>query len=749
MSKNFELLGLLQHDSGKTVFQSPLSEASPECLPSSCREPRRLADLESHGWMHALFALQKHWRLSAFFAVCVFGSVAIATVLTKPMFEPTVTLQIDPPGTQAFSLERAPEASNATEYLETQAKTLQSDELALIVIRKLGLDHDAEFVGTPIANQKVVNGADGESAVQLTWAENAALKTFRSRLKVQRDTSSRLVTVSFASHDPRKAEQVANMLVNEFIANSFKTLHESIMESSAWLSRQLDDIRGKMENSNRALVDFQKQTGIADLDANKNTLADQMSELNRQLAAARGDRIQFEATLSKVQSSSAELLPQTRDSLVVQELTQKLAEARVEFSRQQVDYGKNHPALKKLQNQVDQLQLELDLEKHRIFGQLQTSYAAARSRERLLENERISAAERMNQLAQYNALKKEAQTEAELYNSLYARVKEAGIAAGSNSDSIRVIDHARVLSDPSRPRTLLNLGVGLLAAVIGGILIASLREALDTRIRTPEDILNATGIQSISVLPVIRNGDATRSLFGVASLPTLQTGTNGTSRVPRFLLEKPTSAEAEALRSLYTTVMLSPGRRPPRVLLVVSGSAGEGKTTIASNLAIALARRGTTCLADADLRKGVVSSTFGLYERKGLSDLLCSLEDVKDVIMPVPEVPNLAVLPSGRIHQNPGELMANECLSRVVSALRDQFQFVVFDSSPLLPYADGRVLSTLVDGLVFVGRYGVTTRAAIAKSVEVLSAIHAAPILEVVLNGADSTADSEYYGSGY
>jgi succinoglycan biosynthesis transport protein ExoP len=312
-----------------------------------------------------------------------------------------------------------------------------------------------------------------------------------------------------------------------------------------------------------------------------------------------------------------------------------------------------------------------------------------------------------------------------------------------------VIDHARVLSDPSRPRTLLNLGVGLLAAVIGGILIASLREALDTRIRTPEDILNATGIQSISVLPVIRNGDATRSLFGVASLHTLQTGTNGTSRVPRFLLEKPMSAEAEALRSLYTTVMLSPGRRPPRLLLVVSGSAGEGKTTIASNLAIALARRGTTCLADADLRKGVVSSTFGLYERKGLSDLLCSLEDVKDVIMPVPEVPNLAVLPSGRIHQNPGELMANECLSRVVSELRDQFQFVVFDSSPLLPYADGRVLSTLVDGLVFVGRYGVTTRAAIAKSVEVLSAIHAAPILEVVLNGADSTADSEYYGSGY
>jgi succinoglycan biosynthesis transport protein ExoP len=752
MSKNFDLLRLLQEDSRSEGLQSSAPEAFPERRPAPSRQRvERTHDIQSHGWVRMLFILQKHWRLSALFAVLVFGGVAIATLLTKSVYEPAVMLEIDPPGTQAFSLERGPnEASNDAEYLETQAKTLQSDELALTVIRRLGLDHDPDFVDTSKANQNVAKTARAnEVAVQLTSDENAALKTFRSRLKVQRDTSSRLLTVTFASHDPVTAAQVANMLVDEFIKNSFRTLHESIMEASLWLSRQLDDIRVKMEQSNRALVEFQKETGIADLDTNKNTLAEQILELDRQFAAARGDRIQFEALLSKTPNGNPESLPQTGDNLVVQQLTEKVAEARAELSRQQVDYGKNHSAVKKLQSEVDQLQVELDLQKRRIFGQLQTSYAAAQSREQSLEHERKLAATQMNHLAQFNTLKKEAQSETELYNSLYARVKEAGIAAGSNSNSVRVIDHARVLPRPSQPRILLNLGFGLLAAVFGGVMIACVREALDNKVRTPEDILNATGIPSVSVLPVIGNGGAARSALGTPSVHKLKTESNGNRCVSKFLLEKPSSAEAEALRSLYTTVMLSPARRPPRALLVVSGSAGEGKTTIAANLAIALARRGPTCLADADLRKGIVSRTFGLHGRKGLSDLLSGSADVRDVVTQVPEVPNLTILPSGTTYQNPGELMADASVGRVVAALRDWFQFVVFDSPPILPYADGRVLSTLVDGLVFVGRYGMTTRAAIAKSIEVLSAIHAAPILEVVLNGADSIVDSEYYSSGY
>jgi capsular exopolysaccharide synthesis family protein len=718
--------------------------------PSHSDRSQRSRDVEGQGWTRLLSTLQKHWRLSALFGVCVFVGVATATFWTRPVYEPAATLEIDPPGTQAFSLERGGEGSDDAQYLETQAKNLQSDELALAVIRTLGLEHDPDFVDTSRSNQDRADAAQTiEGAVQPEPSESSVLSTFRGRLKVQRDTGSRLVTVSFASHDPRTAAQVANTLVSEFIHNNFAIRHEAIMETSAWLSRQLDDIRSKMDESNRALLTFQKETGIADLDTNKSTLAEQMTELDRQLASAQSDRIQFEALLEKAQEASPESLPQTGDNPVVQQLTQKLAEARAELSKAQVDYGENHPTLKKLQREVDQLQTELDLQKRRILERLQTGYGAAQSRERLLEQQQKLTANQMNQLAQYNTLKKELQTETELYNSLYARVKEAGIAAASNSYNIRIIDHARVLRYPSQPRTLLNLCFGLLAAVLGGVMIACVREALDNRIHTPEDILNATGIPAISVLPVIGEDDAARRPLGTAFAQNLKITGNGNYGAPRFLLDRPNSAESEALRALHTTVMYSRQGRLPQVLLVVSAFAAEGKTTIASNLAIALARRGPTCLADADLRRAGVSHTFGLQARRGLADLLSGSARLQEVITQVPDVPNLSVVPSGTAEQNPGELMTDASICRAVTALRQRFHFVVFDSPPILPFADARVLSTLVDGVIVVVRYGKTTRAAITRSLEVLSEIHAAPILEVVLNGGDSVAsDLQHYRAG-
>jgi len=355
----------------------------------------------------------------------------------------------------------------------------------------------------------------------------------------------------------------------------------------------------------------------------------------------------------------------------------------------------------------------------------------------------------LTEVAQYTSLKNELQTETDLYNTLYARVKEAGIAAGSNSNNVRVIDHARVLQRPTRPRIPLNLAFGLLAAIFGGVMLAFIREALETRIHTTEDILNATGIPNVSVLPVIGEYDAPTGALTTSFANPLKAGTNGHDSVCKFLLDKPTSAEAEALRGLYTTIMLSRGGRPPQVLLVVSGSSGEGKTTIASNLAIALTRRGETCLVDADLRKGDVSRSFGAHTRIGLATVLSGSAEIADVLTPVPGVAKLTILPAGRTDRNPGELMADESMQEVVNALRQRFEFVVFDSPPILSYADGRALSTLVDGLILVGRYGTTTRAAIARSIEMLSAIHSAPILEVVLNGASSSAQSEYYGQPY
>lgn len=749
MSKNFELLRLLQQDSKNKTLQVSSDPVLPERLPDSARERSTwVRATRNKEGMRALATLQKYWRTSVLFALTVFGGTALATFLTKPVYEPTVTLEIDPPGTQAFTLERGALDSNDAEYLETQSKMLDSDELALGVIRKLHLDQDPDFARPPRFRPNVGSTVNvNQTIIELSPQENAALLTFKSRLKVRRDTSSRMISLSFASHDPRTAAQVANELVSEFNDNNFKALHEAILQSSAFLSRQLDDIRAKMNDSSQALVEFQKKTGIVDLDTNKSTLADEVSTLDQQLASARADRIQLEAQLGKAKDGDLESLPQGGNNQLVQNLLQKLADARTELSQAEVDYGKNHPKVKKLQNEIAQLQTELDAQRRRIFQEMKTSYASAQTRERILDGEQDHASRQLSQMAEYNSLKKELQTESDLYNTLYTRVKEAGIAAASKSSNVRLIDHARVLQSPTRPRIALNLGIGFIAALFGGVMLAFIREVLETKIRTPEDILDATGIPSVSVLPMINEHAMEPALSGVV-VHRLKSGKNGNVSVSRFLLDNPSSVEAEAFRGLYTTVALSHGGRPPQTLLVVSGSPGEGKTTIASNLAIALAHRGLTCLVDADMRKGSASRAFGFASsRGGLATVLSGAADIADVIKVVPDVPNLVIVPAGAPDRNPAELMSGEAMHNTMNFLRGQYEFVVFDSPPLLPYADGRVLSTLVDGLIFVGRHGATTRAGMARSIGMLTAIHAAPVLEIVLNGAANDAAGYYYSN--
>ncbi len=696
-------------------------------------------------WLRAVNVLKKHWKLSAVFATAVIATVVTVTFLMKPIYEPVARIEVDPPGTEIFSLQGGNSATTDAEYMETQAQNLQSDALALAVIHRLHLDQSAVFVGDLLKKGKVGQGV-APDGTRLTPAENAALRSFKSRLNVKRDTGSRLIMISFASGDPQLSSTVVNTLLSEFVEISFRTRHDAIMQSTEWLSRQLDDIKKKMEDSNKALADFQRQTGIAPVDDNKSTFTEEMADLQKQYTQAQADRIQLEALLHRVKEATPDTLPQVNANPVVQQLTQKLAEAKAELAQQSVVYGKNHPNVIKLQHQVDTLQSQLNAQRENILSELKTSYAAAKAREGLMSGQMRGTTKQLNEMAQYNALKKEAQANSELYNSLYAKVKEAGIAAASKSSNIRVIDQARVLDSPTRPHRIFNIAVGMLAGIFGGMVLAFVKEGFDNRIHNTEDIRRYTGISAVSILPImntqpgmseskrlrlVRKGER----FGVAE---------------KFLLERPHSPEAEAMRGLHTSIMLSRRGRPPQAVLIASSFPAEGKTTVAVNLAIALAQHGRTCLLDADLRRSGVAGAFGLKYTQGLGDVLIGAIPVEDVFLDVPEVPNLVILPAGPASPNPAQLVCSDQMKDLVRSLRRDFDFVVIDSPPILPYADGRALSPLVDGVVFVGRAGVTTREAMVRSMQLLSEVNAAPVIEVVLNAADiNVPDYRYYKFGY
>ena len=746
MSNNLELVRTPETtiEQIKVPLRYPVTTS--RTLPAPVTNPSPEAD-----WHRVFIVLRRNWHLSAIFLFAVLIATAIVTLAMKPVYEPEAKIELEPPGREIFSLQNGGEGSADTDYLETQAQKLQSDDLAVRVIRALRLDQNQEFAGKLAANAKVAgSNLDTTNAPSLTEPENAALRSFRQRLTVRRDTSSRLVFLKFSSHNPVLAATVVNTLINQYVESSYETRHKAITESSQWLSRELDDIRLKMDQSNRALEDFQKANGVADVGENKSTVAEQMGELDRQLGQAQAEHIQAESYLNQIRQSGADSLPQVRDNLVIQSLVQKLGEARNELAQASVIYGANHPNVKKLHNEVTELQAQIAAQQESIVRELKTNAKASAARERLLSSEIQDTTKELNKVAQYNNLKREAQANAELYNNLYAKIKEAGISAASKSSNVRIVDAARVLDRPTKPRLFFNLAGALAFGLIGGIFIAFAKEHIESRVHTLEDLRKVTGLSSIAMIPEFISATAPRDKRFAVLKPWQLRAPEVRYPAEQFLLSRPNSPEAEAMRALYTSVMLSRPDGPPKALLIASPFQGEGKTTVAINLAIALAQRGKTLLIDCDLRRPGVAPAFGLAANQGLSDLLSRAAKLDDVLVPNENLPNLSILPAGLASTSAPQLTCSSEMRAIVAELRERFDHIVIDSPPILAFSDARALSPLVDGVILVGRSGSTTRQALNRSIELLSEVHSAPVLDVVLNAASTFSLPNYnYGYGY
>lgn len=740
MSRDFELLRKAELG-GKGARRTARRGLLPEIVgPSGNRSlPGGVAPVEQgrsreSEWARALMVVRKRWPVTLLFAAIVVCASAVAVFVIKPEYEPSARLEIDPPGSETFSMQPEGGGSNEAQYLETQTQNLQTDDLAIAVIRNLGLDKHPDFGPKPSVASASVDPS------RLTAAENYALRTFRSRLKVLHDPSSRVITVSMAAHDPQVAAEVTNTLVQTFVDRTLKMRHDAIADSRTWLEGQLEGVRAKVEQSNRDLAAFQKQTGVADIDEGRNTFGDVMADLNKQEAQVKSERAQLGSLIQKARAGGVNSLPQVRENPVVQKLTQNLAEVRTQLAQDLVIYGVNHPNTKKLQSQADELEKQLAIQRKEALDQLQTSYEAARARENLTAGQKKEATATIGQMAEYNNLKKQAQAQAALYNSLLGRVEEAGIAAASQSSNIRVVDSARILDRPTRPHRLQILGLGLFAGLFGGILLAFVRERLDRPLRTPEDVRDWTGITSVSVIPQFA-GNGYRGL-----MKTLAWRPNILPGPAKFLLERPHSPESEAVRSLNTNFVLANAAQP-QAMLVTSALPGEGKTTVAINLALALSQHGRTCLVDADLRRSSVAVTFGVHSAKGLGDVLIGTAQLKDALVSIEDSPNLVILPAGPSSEERAHLVVSMAMKSVMTSLRAQFDFIVVDSAPIMPYADGRALSTVTDAVVFVTRSGITPAHAMARSMELLFEVRSAAVVKVVLNAHDFSARD--YGSYY
>jgi len=655
--------------------------------------------------------------------------------------------------------------------LDKLAQILLSEALASSVFRALRLDHNPEFVSkkdiatwehaaNPAAPALPRSQSERYLQEQInlsnrTPLESAALQAFQKRLSVNPIRNSRLIEVSFTSQNPQLAQQITNMLVTQYIDQSYHTRYATTMEVSDWLSKQLNDLREKLRASNQAVTDYQKRYGLVETDDRDVPLGQLMGEVNRELSEAQARRIESEAYVRMIDMDHTESLPALREDQLYQQLMGRYVDVRTKLAEARAVYGDDNSNVKKLENESSEISGQIDKERSTVVARLRAAYAAGVARETMMlksrEDLKAQMGDASSHMVAYRLLKSEAVADAQLYNTLQGRLSEAGIYAGLKSGNIHVIDLAAKLSKPSGPNRRAIIAAGTMLSAMFSVFLAFVRESLDNKVRTPDDIQSRTGLASLAMLPsanpeprIARWRNLPAGLLGAA-----EQKRQIANSLPKIYSGQGQSVEVDAMRDLRTALMFSRPGSPPRTILITSASAGEGKTTVAMNLAALLSRRNQTCLVECDLRRPVLAQVFGFSGTLGLSHVLVGAIPVEKALVRIPELPGLLVLPSGAGVPNPGDLIASQQMQDLLATLKNRFNFVVIDSAPVIPFSDTRFLSTISDAVVLVARYGFTTHRAIARCAQLLNEVQA-PIVGTVVNDIDlASPDYHYYNYGY
>jgi len=402
--------------------------------------------------------------------------------------------------------------------------------------------------------------------------------------------------------------------------------------------------------------------------------------------------------------------------------------------------------------------VQRDAEQARIVSQVRTAYSAGMAREELMlraiDRLKLQMGDTNGKMVRYRVLKNEAQATADLYNTLLGRLKEAGVYAGLKSSNIRVVDAASLLHAPTTPHRGVIISMGALVSCFFAIALAFVKESLINTVRTPDDIASWAALTSLGMIPLVNTPGTQKSLIlpqdsSREVLTTRRTRQNGKTPSVCLFTGPAGTPEAEALRSLRASIFLSRPGRPSQVMLVASSITGEGKSSMAASLALLLAQRGRTCLVDGDLRRPALTNAFGITGNQGLSQILTGRATLQNSLVRMTGFDNLCLLPVGQLPPSPFDLLASDEMEKLVAALRQEFAFVLIDSPPLIPFADARLLAALVDGVLLVSRYGMTTRRSLVRGTQLLFE-SGAPILGVVINGMNfASADYHYYNYGY
>ena len=687
---------------------------------------------DSAGLMqYARMIARRKWLLLGIALTC--GAVGFGiSKLETPMYQARTSLEIQGPNENFLSIKDLDPASSsgpqaAETYVDTQAHILQDEGFIDKVLTKLAATRSLDGLAGPGLVGRV-KALIGKSEPVKPLPHEAQVSTAARNLSIHSSSSSHVVDILFDAADPKLSADFANTMATELIEQNVNARLEAARRVADSLGHQLGDLKAAYEKSAEQLQDYARATGII-IDADKGSTAaeDKLRQVQEDLSRGQADLSAKQSKYELAKNAPPESLPEVLDNGPLREYQLKYTELRRQLAEMESTFTPTYYKVKTLKAQIAELEATIRKERGNIVDRLRNEYETAARRTKLQEQtynaQSGAVSAEASRFVHYQVLKREVDTNRAMYESALQKVKEAGVAAAIRASNIRVISEAKPALHPYKPRPSLNTAMGLIAGLFLGFVFVFIRESTDRSLRVPGDVSTFLRLPELGAIPSARL-EPSKAMTPRKDWIDLELDLNGKgrktdkrkSKLEMVSCENEGSAMAESFRSALASLwFVGQNGKRPRTFVLTSPNAREGKTTLTSNLGIALANTNRrVLLIDGDIRRPRLHTVFNVANTWGFGNLLeddCPIEDYnfEDIVLKT-SVPGLYILPAGTGDVNISSLRYHERLTDLLMRFKLEFHAVLIDTPPMLEFSDARILGRLSDGVIMVVRASETSR---------------------------------------
>ncbi|MCA1376579.1 MULTISPECIES: Wzz/FepE/Etk N-terminal domain-containing protein [unclassified Bradyrhizobium] len=670
--------------------------------------------------------LRRQWPI---IAVCTGASLALVIVylaMAQPMYTANARIMMDTRQTQV--LDKDSNASSAlidTGYVDSQVEIINSDDLILSVVRRLKLTEDPEFNGSKPGLLSIIIGkltslfGSGEPASQ-ERIEHAVVQQIQKNLRTERVLTTYVLSLSYKARSPDKAAKIANAIANAYLVGALEAKYQSTKRATEWLQQRSLELSEQASASDRAVQTFKAENNI--VGTSRGLMSEQqLSDLNTQLVQARAATAEAKARLDRIDTISDQDVAQSTvtDALnnsVITRLRAQYLDLQAQYADWSRRYGKTHLAAVNLANKMEELRKNIADELRRIADAYRSDYEIAKSREASLEKNVKELVAQAGNKGQAEVKLRDLESAADTYRNLYNNFLEKLQSATQNQSfplsEARLISTATKPDRKSSPRTVLALVGGLVGGLCLGFGAAFARELLSDVLRTPGEVEDELGVKCLGVLPDIRPPTTAGALLSTSAK-------TGPPDLSRYVVDHPFSRFAETLRNIKVSIDVARLTREIKVIGIVSSLPKEGKTTVAANFAQLIALTGhRTVLIDGDLHTRSLTRELAPNAKTGLVEALNDPANLGYHVQRSKET-GLDFLPSVVASRmvNSADVIGSKAMAELLKVLREHYEYIVIDLAPVMPVADSKAVSFLIDAMVYVIEWGQTTRTALQESV--------------------------------